>query len=62
MIVNFGRDLWGGGSPGHLIRLALLRFLFFHVSVFNFASHLATFRRFSKKFMRYKDERKPDYV
>ena len=62
MIVNFGRDLWGEGSPRHLIRLALLRSLFFHVSVFNFSGHLATLRRFSKKFIRYKDERKLDYI
>lgn len=40
MIVNFGRDLWGEGSPGQLIGLALFRFLLCHFLVYcNFAGY-----------------------
>lgn len=62
MVVNFSRDLWDEESPGLLIRLALLGFLFSHVSVFNFAGYQEMLIRFSKKDIKNQDERKPDYI
>lgn len=62
MVVNFSRDLWGEESPGLPIRLALIVFLFCHVSVFNFAGYQEILIRFSKKDIKNQDERKPDYI